>query len=132
MAGMMQLSTIKKRRDFLSAAEKGKKFVTGSFILQMVERAPDHPVQGGPRFGFTVTKRMGNAVIRNRIKRRLREALRQLPPRHLVTGCDYVVISRHKALECAFSDLIRDMEFAFSRIPTMKVDTSPRPKKRNT
>jgi ribonuclease P protein component len=128
----MPLHTIKKRSDFLLAADKGKKFIAGTFILQMRLRPQGHPATEPVRFGFTVTKKMGNAVIRNRIKRRLRAALRQLPPRHLVDGHDYVVISRHKALDCPFSDLLRDMEFAFSRIPTMKDGVSKpySPKKR--
>jgi len=121
----MRIDTIKNRRDFLSAAAKGKKFIAGSVILQMIERPEGHPVTSvAPRFGFTVTKKMGNAVIRNRIKRRLRAALRQLPPHLALPGCDYVLISRQKALDCAFSDLLRDIEFAFSRIPTMKDEPS--------
>ena len=122
----MPHETIKKRRDFLSAANRGKKFITGTFILQMHLRPYGHPAGNAARFGFTVTKKMGNAVVRNRIKRRLRAALRQLPERHIVAGCDYVIISRRKALDCPFSDLLRDMEFAFSRIPTMK-DEPPKP-----
>ena len=68
------------------------------------------------RVGFTVTKKMGNAVMRNRIKRRLREAVRVVLPKHGVAGHDYVLISRNKALTCDFLELTRDMEFAFSRI----------------
>ncbi len=78
-------------------------------------RPEDHPVKDGARVGFTVTKKMGNAVARNRIKRRLREALRKAAP-PLKPGCDYVLISRIKTLDCDFADLTRDMLFAFSRI----------------
>jgi len=125
----MPIETIKNRRDFLSATAAGKKFITGSFILQMIPRGQTHPVTNpAARFGFTVTKRMGNAVTRNRIKRRLREAIRKVAPRHILDGHDYVIISRQKALDCTFADLLRDMEFAFSRIPSMKNDkSSPNP-----
>jgi ribonuclease P protein component len=117
----MPVETIKKRSDFLSAAAKGKKFITGTFILQILARPEDHPVTGKePRFGYTVTKKMGNAVTRNRIKRRLREAVRNVALRHAASGHDYVVIPRHKLLDCPFAELLRDMEFAFSRIPSMK------------
>ncbi|MEQ1704571.1 MAG: ribonuclease P protein component [Rickettsiales bacterium] len=113
----MACITIKKRRDFLLAAAEGKKFVTNSIILQMVKRADNHPVSSeSVRIGYTVTKKMGGAVIRNKIKRRLREAAKLVTVKYGRTGHDYVVISRHKALTCNFSDLQRDMEFAFTRI----------------
>jgi ribonuclease P protein component len=115
----MTFITIKKRKDFLVAFNSGKKFITGSFILQMVKRAEAHIVPAGEvRVGFTVTKKMGNAVIRNRIKRRLREAVRHALAKRGIAGHDYVIISRHKALTCDFADLTRDMEYAFRKILT--------------
>ncbi len=105
---------IKNRRDFL-AANAGKKTVTPALVLQMKKRPADHPVEGVTRIGFTVTKKMGNAIARNRIKRRLREAVRKadLP---LLPQCDYVIISRQKALDCPFADLLSELQFAFSKI----------------
>jgi ribonuclease P protein component len=120
----MRLTTIKQRGDFLQASAKGKKFITGTFILQMFTRPATHPAGKEARYGFTVTKKMGNAVIRNRIKRRLREAARRVGPQHALAENDYVMISRHKAIDCPFADLLRDMEFAFSRISSMKDDKS--------
>ena len=125
----MRLSTIKKRRDFLEAAAKGRKFVAGTFILQMLTRDAAHPAGQAPRFGFTVTKKMGNAVVRNRIKRRLRAATREAAIKHALEGNDYVLISRHKALGCPYSDLLRDMEFAFSKIISMKDTSQTKPRK---
>lgn len=118
----MSFFTIEKRRDFVLATNVGKRFITGSFILQMNKRADDHFAPPPPRFGFTVTKKMGNAVTRNRIKRRLREAVREAATKLALPGHDYVLIPRHKALDCPFPDLLRDMEFAFSRIIVMKND----------
>ena len=116
----MKLVTIKNRRDFLSANTSGMKFVTHSFILQACKRNDTHPVEADSiRFGFTVTKKMGNALVRNRIKRRLREAVRKLPDVGL-PGHDYVLISRNTAMTREFSALVRDMEFAFSRIHVNK------------
>ncbi len=125
-------STIQKRKDFLIASNQGKRFIVGTFILQMMKRIEGHPAPPEARFGFTVTKKMGNAVTRNRIKRRLREALREKGAPHALPGHDYVIISRLKALDCPFPDLLRDMEFAFSRIIVMKNDTSStRPENRS-
>lgn len=123
MCGAMAYVTIKKRKDFLSATSSGKKFVTGSFVLQMVKRSDDDVSKNAGdgadiRIGFTVTKKMGNAVIRNRIKRRLREAAKEAFSKYGKSGHDYVIISRHKAVHCPFSDLCRDMEFAFKKILT--------------
>jgi ribonuclease P protein component len=113
----MAYVTIKDRKDFLKATASGKKFITGSFILQMIKREETHRAPPNEiRIGFTVTKKMGGAVIRNRIKRRLREAARPSLKKHGVAGHDYVVISRLKSLDCDFCDLERDMEFAFRRI----------------
>lgn len=120
-----KLTTIQHRSDFLLAASKGKKFIAGTFILQMLGRRAEHPAAtSAPRIGYTVTKKIGNSVIRNRTKRRLREAVRKAALPHMLAGHDYVVISRHKAIDCPFSDLLRDMEFAFSRIPYIK-DSQP-------
>lgn len=114
------IETIKKRGDFLLVAAKGKKVVTPSLILQTLARPAEHPAGTHTRYGFTVTRKMGNAVKRNRIKRRLRAAVREVAERHALAGCDYVMIPRHKALACPFGDILRDMEFAFLRISSMK------------
>lgn len=122
---MTRLFSIRLRRDFLSAAASNQKFVTGSFVVQFRLREAAHPVAPETiRFGYTVTKKMGNAVARNRIKRRLREAVRAGALEKAQPGHDYVIISRHKALDCSFSDLVRDMEFAFSRIAAKKKPAS--------
>lgn len=116
------IETIKKRSDFLSVTARGKKVVTGTFILQMLPRDAAHPAGGCTRFGFTVTRKMGNAVKRNRIKRRLRAALAQITPKHAGGPCDFVLISRPKTLTCPFDVILRDMDFAFARMSSMKND----------
>ncbi len=118
---MPVVTTIRLRRDFLAAAASGNKFITNSFIVQHRAREAAHPVpEGLIRFGFTATKKLGGAVVRNRTKRRLREAVRTSALPLAAAGHDYVIIARSKALTCDFTELERDMRFAFSRIGANK------------
>ncbi len=115
----LKIETIKGRANFVRMNTSAARFVVSNFILQMME-TPEIG-EGSVRIGYTVTKKLGNAVLRNRIKRRLREAARKTIPTHAKTGHSYVFIARHKVLECDFTELVRDMEFAFSRIRSSKV-----------
>ncbi|MFD0916893.1 ribonuclease P protein component [Pseudahrensia aquimaris] len=102
------ISTIKKRSDFL-AARSGVRYHGHAFVLQVVRRSPDstEPI----RFGLTVTKRIGNAVVRNRIKRRLRAAIAALAPEMAgeAAGLDIVIIARAEALDFPFEELVDDL-----------------------
>jgi ribonuclease P protein component len=70
-------------------------------------------VTGPARIGFTVTKRQGNAVIRNRIRRRLKEAVRTKAHEYLLPGHDYVLVGHKELLEASFTDLIYSLEQRF-------------------
>ena len=70
----------------------------------------------GPRFGFTITRKLGGAVVRNRIRRRLREALRILDAGLPQADFDYVVVARKSAAERSFADLGRDFRSAFAHM----------------
>jgi ribonuclease P protein component len=74
------------------------------------------PAKVGVRFGFTVTKQMGNAVARNRIKRRLRAALSLTAANCAADRYDYVIIARADALTCDFQLLIADFIAGFARV----------------
>ena len=71
---------------------------------------------GLPRFGFTVTKKIGGAVERNRIRRRLKEALRLAPGLAAQAGHDYVVVARREALAAAFSDLQSELRRGLAKL----------------
>jgi len=101
------MERLRKRVGFLRAA-RGVKWVTPGLILQCWQRGDD----ASSRIGFTVTRRVGNAVVRNRVKRRLREIVRQ-DKAHIQTGFDYVVIGRKSTIPRAFSELERDLSNAF-------------------
>jgi ribonuclease P protein component len=114
---------LKKRADFLAAA-KGSRQHQRCFVLQAAHRAelPDAtpaPAEAeAPRFGFTVTKKVGNSVIRNRIRRRLREAVRlaDLSPLAAKPDHDYVLVARIEALTAPFEDLRGELAQALTRI----------------
>ncbi len=105
---------LKKRADFLAAA-KGRRVHTGGFTLQSAARAPA-PGPGEARVGLTVTKKTGNSVERNRIRRRLREALRQPGGLSLSPANDYVIVARRELLAVNFLKLRADLASAIAKI----------------
>ena len=116
------LDILKKRRQFLQVAASQRKWVTPGFILQLNVRAAvksarwDGQALGSPRVGFTVTKRVGNAVVRNRVKRRLRAAVAEVVPSWASAGNDYVLIGRKQALERPFQSLTSDLKWALRKL----------------
>jgi ribonuclease P protein component len=99
---------LKKRSDYL-ALRNGARAPTSSFLLVGKQRSDARP---DIRVGVTVTKKIGNAVLRNRIRRRLKEAARQIFPLHAKAGCDYVLIAREAAAKRLFAVLLDDMKRA--------------------
>jgi ribonuclease P protein component len=104
--------SLKRREDFLRL-RGGVRWSTGAFVIETKCRS-DEPdasdeVGAGPRFGFTVTKKLGGAVVRNRIRRRLKEALRCLEPDVALPGHDYVLIARAAASDLSFERLKQDL-----------------------
>ncbi len=95
----------------------GTRFSTPSLVLQARRRPDDRAVDGRlARFGFTATKALGGAVIRNRARRRLKEAVRLSGPDHAVAGYDYVLIAREGTLQRRFTELINDLERALAKV----------------
>lgn len=68
------------------------------------------------RFGFTVTKKLGNAVRRNRIRRRLKAAVAALAKTHAAAGFDYVIVARNAAFDRPYADLVADLATALQRV----------------
>jgi ribonuclease P protein component len=95
---------LKRRQDFLAAANALVCARRGCVV-----QARNREDEGEPRIGFTVTKKLGNAVMRNRIKRRLREAVRTASGLDLKRGHDYVFIGRAATAAREFGDLVRDI-----------------------
>jgi ribonuclease P protein component len=108
----LRLIIMDKRRDFL-AANAGRRAATPGFVLLVHGRSDDQPTR---RLGITVTKKVGNAVVRNRIKRRFRALARDILPLAGIDGADHVMIGRLTALERDFTQLRADLEKALQRV----------------
>jgi len=107
-----RLVTLKKRADFL-AANAGKRASTSGFILLVRDRKDSDPTM---RVGFTVTKKVGGAVVRNRMKRRFRALAREVVPVKGFPGADHVMIGRAKGIERHFGQLRSELEGALDRL----------------
>ncbi|HAJ48652.1 MAG TPA: ribonuclease P protein component [Alphaproteobacteria bacterium] len=110
------IARLKQRSDFLRVAQ-GQRWTTPAFVLQM-RTAPDGSPPAQIRVGFTATKKLGNAVVRNRVKRRLRAAAQAVMPLHGRPGHDYVLVGREAALARVFTALTQDLIFALARVHT--------------
>ena len=103
----------------------GRQRVTPGLIVEMHRRAPvesgelDQP-DARVRVGFTTSRKVGNAVARNRAKRRLRAAAELLLPRLGEAGCDYVIIGRTETVTRPFTALIDDLTKALCRVKTAR------------
>lgn len=97
------ISIIRKRADFMRA-KAGRKLRSPHVHIQCIA-SPEGTEQPSVRVGYTVSKHCGNAVIRNKIKRRLRHIMRDLLPEMGVVGHDYVVIAREGCDKVVFADL---------------------------
>jgi ribonuclease P protein component len=101
---------LKKRREFLRAASRGKRAARPGLVLQALATEP-----GSLRLGFTVTKKVGNAVVRNRARRRLKEAARLSLPSLGLSGWDLVLIGRDGTCGRPFSQLVGDLRGALKQ-----------------
>ncbi len=137
----MVVTTLKRRAEFLRLRGGGRS-ATEAFVLEGKRRVRDtvdaaehdagldaagarHASEGasadeagvsGPRFGFTVTRKIGNAVVRNRIRRRLKAAVLEIADEAARGDCDYVVIARRAAETRPFADLKADLKKALARV----------------
>ncbi len=123
------LVRLKRREEFLRVAGARRKWVAPGLILQA--RTAGLPARGllgkggttgpvaigeGVRVGFTVSRKVGNAVARNRARRRLRAAAAEVMPRHAKAAHDFVVIGRSATLTRPYAALVGDLKTALRRL----------------
>lgn len=126
---MPAVARLKRRREFLEVAGAGRKWVTPGLILQVKpwngnpaeapeagERAMDEKVKGGFRVGFTASRKVGIAVVRNRARRRLRAVVDAVMPCHAAPGHDYVLIARAGTAGRPYPALVDDLKAALRRL----------------
>ena len=137
---MPAIGRLKTRPEFLKVAATGARWVTPGLVLQARRR----PASMGPastdkdkdtgkdivservRVGFTVSRKVGNAIRRNRARRRLRAVVAEVLPEHGRAGCDYVLIGRAGTLDRRYADLVEDLRTALARIGTKGSRGRPR------
>ena len=105
------MERLRRRTDFRAAAA-GQRASVGAFVVQARRRAEAGPV----RIGFTVSRQVGNAVERNRVRRRLREIVRLSQGGGMRDGHDYVLIGRRAALAVPFGRMRQELDVALGRV----------------
>jgi ribonuclease P protein component len=110
-AGVVAMERLRQRADFLAAAT-GVKMPTAAFVLQARKRDDS----GSVRVGFTVSRKVGTAVERNRVRRRLKEIVRLSAATGLPCGHDYVLVGRRAALALPFEQITEDFKRALRRL----------------
>jgi ribonuclease P protein component len=109
---MRGYSIIKKRSDFL-AANRGKRYATPGFVLLVKDRQDE---SSEIRLGITITKKVGNAVVRNRMRRRLRALAQEMLGHNGQPGADHILIGRDSGIERDFGALRSDMIKALGKL----------------
>ena len=117
---MTKILTFKKRKDFLRVA-RGNYVATHNMVLQA---APSLSDTDDIMVGYTATKKIGNAVIRNKSKRRLRSIVASVLKKYALAHIDYVFIARLSTAECDFQELQRDTIYALKKINKTFIQTS--------
>ena len=121
----MEIFTIKQRKEFLRVAGKWQKVVTSTLILQAAQNVC---MEEDKRFvGYTTTKKIGKAHIRNRARRRLRAAVREVFPFNSHSQTSYVLIGRHNTADCPFTKLCKDLIYALKKIHSEQNSSAEKP-----
>ena len=122
---MPHIERLKVRSDFLRVAATRRRWATPGLVLQVAETPQEQIESDVIRVGYTASRKVGDAVTRNRARRRLREAVRQVMPAHAAPGSDFVIIARANTVRRPFVDLIADLESALQKLDVWDDTISP-------
>ncbi len=111
-----RLSHLKTRADFLRVAGRGRKWAMPGLVVQAALRDDNETAPRVARLGLTASKKVGNAVARNRARRRLRALANEVLPEHGRVELDYVLIGRPATVKRAYGDLRADLLAALQRV----------------
>lgn len=117
------IGRLKRRAEFLHVAAARKKWAAPGLILQVCPTPPlstsdaaATPSPAGLRVGFTASRKVGNAVKRNRARRRLKAVVGEILPKHGMPGYDLVVIARPATVDRPYRELVSDFTAALKRM----------------
>ena len=105
----MTLKTIKKRSEFIRSNKYSKKIYTPNFIIQTLKSTENDNI---PHFGFTITKKIGSAIVRNKIKRRLKSIIRELlkyRDKYFDLSFNYILICKKEIVKVSYDDLENEL-----------------------
>ncbi len=121
----MIIETIKKRTDFLSITKKNSSYYSPSTLI-LAQKTPEKYLENQNqqfvRVGYTVTKKIGNAVVRNKYKRRYREIFKKLAPDFMKNNFDYIILARKEILGLDFQKIESDVKFCLKGISRLLDD----------
>lgn len=113
-----RITRLTRRPQFLAVAAAARKAVTTSVVVQARRRDDESAGTDEIRFGFTATRKLGGAVLRNRARRRIKAAVQLIGPAHAKPGVDYVFIARAAVLKRPWAKVLVDIEQAIDRALT--------------